>query len=439
MNPRFRTILALALPIIGGMTSQNILNLVDTAMVGQLGSVPLAAAGAGSFAVFMSVAFIQGLGAGVQAISARRLGEGRDAVAAMSLNGGLLLSLLAGIPLALLLFWLAPVFLPLIKDDAELLGQMIPYYRIRVLAMASIGCNFAFRGFWNGTNRSKLYLNTLLVVHGSNLLLNWVLIFGKLGFPAMGLEGAALASAVATCLGTATYVFLGLRHARSQGFLDRIPSMEELLQLSRLSIPAGIQQSFLAAGFVALFWIVGRIGATEMAAANVIMNVNLVGILPALGLGIAAGSLAGQAIGRGDPEDAERWGWDVVKTGLGAVTVVSIPVVLFPGEIISFFVSDPATIEAGLLPMRIAGCILLTEPFLMILLYALMGVGANRTTMKASILVQWGIGLPLSYLLGPKLGFGLAGVWIGQGIYRIALSCVFAVIWKRRRWAEIKL
>ena len=109
---RLRTILNLALPIIGGMVSQNVLNLVDTAMVGALGPAALAAVGVAGFARFMAAATIMGLASGVQAMTARRLGEGRASECAVPLNGGLLLALAIGAPLAAVLFVLAPDLFP---------------------------------------------------------------------------------------------------------------------------------------------------------------------------------------------------------------------------------------------------------------------------------------------------------------------------------------
>lgn len=169
---RRQTILTLAWPIIGAMLSQNIVNLVDTAMVGNLPNPnpALAATGMGGFLSFMSSAFITGLAAGVQAMSARRLGEGRgggDGVAAEwgvgvgggagdAVGGGALLVCAVGV-------W------KFMQDDPEVLAQGVPYYRMRLLGMVVFGCNFAFRGYWNGTNYSKFYMRTLFIMHGCNV------------------------------------------------------------------------------------------------------------------------------------------------------------------------------------------------------------------------------------------------------------------------------
>ena len=107
---RLRTIVSIGLPIVGGIVSQNVLNLVDTAMVGVLGDVSLAAVGLGSFINFMSVAFVQGLSTGVQAISARRKGQGRYSETAVSLNGALLVAIWVGVPLSIVLFFMKSLF-----------------------------------------------------------------------------------------------------------------------------------------------------------------------------------------------------------------------------------------------------------------------------------------------------------------------------------------
>ena len=423
----------------GGMASQNILNIVDTAMVGSLGSISLAATGLGAFMVFLSTAFVQGFGSGVQAIVARRFGEKMFGRLALPLNGGLVIAVSCGIFLTALYWFVAPILLPLINDDPEILSELIPYYRYRILGAVAIGCNYSFRGFWNGTNRPSIYLQTLVIMHLTNIVLNYLLIFGKLGAPQLGSSGAALASCIATYTGLLVYCVQALRLARGEGFISAWPSRKLLVSLIRLSTPAGIQITFLAAGFVTLFWIVGLIGPTELAALNIIMNVNLVGILPSMGLGFAAGALVGQALGEHDPDDAYRWAWDVVKVGLILVMVIAMPLIFAPKLIFSLFISEPEVIDVGTLPLQMAGCILLIEALSLILMNSLMGAGANRMSMKISIFSQWCLGLPLAFLLGPTLGYGLVGVWVAQGIYRVVLCILYVSAWRSGKWRSIEL
>ncbi len=432
---RRRTILTLGMPVVGAMISQNVLNLVDTAMVGSLGDAALAAVGTGAFAHFMAIAFIMGLSTGVQAMVARRRGEGREDFAA-PLNGALALCLIA-FPVSLALAALAPSLFPLLNPDPEVAAAGSPYLQVRVLGMAGVGMNFAFRGYWNAVQRPSLYLRTLLVMHGCNLFLNWVFIFGHLGAPALGAMGAGLGSAIATYVGTLTYILLAVRHA--PGFARIRPRREELATLLRLSVPTGLQQLSFSGGFLVLFWILGQVGTRETAAANVVVNLMLVVILPGLAFGIAGASLVGQALGRGDPDDARRWGWDVVQVGV--VTLVGLGLILLAleGPILGLFLHDPETLELARGPLRLFALTVGLDAVGLVLQSVLLGAGASGVVMRTSIATQWGLFLPAAYLLGPVLGLGLFAIWGAQVSYRIVQAGIYTVLWQGGGWTRIRV
>ena len=434
---RIRTILALALPIIGGMASQNVLNLVDTAMVGYLGAPSLAAVGLGSFANFMAVAFIMGLSAGVQAIAARRLGEGRRDQTASGLNAGLLIALLVAIPWSLTLIAFADRVFPFLVDDPEVVSIGVPYLQVRLAGMVAIAMNFAFRGFWNGIGQSRRYLQTLVIMHSCNIILNWVLIFGHFGLPALGAAGAGLGTTISTYLGTVIYITLAVRHARGTGFLRGIADRKTMVSMLKLSIPAGLQSFFFATGMTALFWIIGRIGTDELAASNVLVQLLLVAILPGVGFGLAAASLVGQALGRGEKEDAVTWGWDVSRLAMLVVGVGALVGVIAPDLLLGFFLHEEHTIELARFPLRLLGATMVLETLGSVLMNALLGAGASRTVMMVSISLQWGLFLPIAFLIGPVLGYGMAAVWALQVGYRCLQGVIFALIWRSRRWINV--
>lgn len=421
------------------MVSQNVLNLVDTAMVGTLGDASLAAVGIGSFANFVSVAFITGMSTGVQAMAARRKGEGRDDETAVPLNGGLVLAGVLGLLLGSLLWWAAPDLFPYLVDDPDVVDVGVPYLQVRLLAMVGVGMNFAFRGYWNGISRSRLYLSTIVVMHVVNIVGNWIFIYGNLGAPEMGAVGAGLASTVSVYVGTAVYLGLGLRHALGAGFLRRLPDLETVRTMLRLAVPAGISQELLAAGYLTFFWIIGQVGTAELAAGNVLQTVTMVAILPGLGFGLGAASLVGQALGRKDPIDAKRWGWDVVKVGALVMGALGLPMLVVPDLVLGVFLHDPETLALARLPLRITGATIALDAVGLVLLNALFGAGAARSVMLVSVACQWLLGLPLAYLLGPVLGFGLVWVWMAQLLYRGVQAVSFAVIWQRGAWARIEV
>src|SRR5690606_9811047 len=116
---------------------------------------------------------------------------------------------------------------------ASVVREGVPYLQARLVAMVAMAVNFSFRGYWNATDRPWLYMRTLIVMHVVNIALNWVLIYGNLGAPALGATGAGIASAIAVFVGSGTYFLLGWRHARPEGFLASLPSGDTLRAISR--------------------------------------------------------------------------------------------------------------------------------------------------------------------------------------------------------------
>ena len=439
MSTRTREILHLSLPIIGGMTSQNVLNLVDTWLVGGLGAAALAACGLASFLNFMAVAAITGLSTAVQAMAARRVGEGRLGETAVPLNGGLLLSVAVGVPLSLLLILLTPWFFPRLVEDPAVAEAGVPYLQWRLVAVALVGMNFSFRGYWSAVKLTRLYLYTLLWMHALNIVFSWTLIYGHFGFPALGTAGAGIGTTLAIAVGTATYFWHAGRHARGHGFLHGLPSREQIRGLLRLGLPTCVQQLLFSGGFTMLFWIVGQIGTAELAVANVLVNLTLLAVLPGIGFGIAATTLVSQALGRKDPADAHRWAWDVYKVAAVVFAALAVPMVLVPGPILEVFLRDPALVALGRLPLQLVGIGILIDGLGLVMMHALLGAGATGLVMKVSVAFQWLLFLPAAYLLGPTLGLGLTAVWLGMTVYRALQSGVFVAAWQRRQWASIRL
>jgi len=436
---RRQQVWSIALPIMGGMMSQNVLNLVDIGMVGRLGDSALAATGIGGFSNYLAISFIIGLAAGVQALAARRLGEGRDAETAIPLNGGLILSLIIGIPACAALILATPSAFGLLTDDPAVRELGIPYLQVRILSMVAVGMNFSFRGYWSAIHLTGVYLRTLLIMHAINIFLHWVLIFGNLGAPALGVFGAGLSTTISLYIGTMLYFYFALRHARDKGFLHRVPSRQTLWKQFQLSLPSSLQQLFFSAGVVGLLWIVSRIGTAEIAALNVLMTFHITAILPAFGIALAAMTLVGNALGRGNIDDAATWGWNCAALTFVYGIVLSLAVIPLAEPILGVFLTNPETRRLAFLPMVLWALMIGFDTAGMVLMNALIGAGDTRRSMWISVIWQWVIFLPLAFLVGPILGFGLLGVWAINGIYRVgqAITCVNQ--WRGRKWVGIQI
>jgi putative MATE family efflux protein len=434
---RRHRILGLALPIIGGMVSQNLLNIVDTAMVGFLGDSALAAVGIGGFVAFMCQALILGISTGVQSTAARKKGEGREDRAAAMLNTALLLVLVVAPLFSIVLIQLVGTVFPYINSDAAVIEQGMPYLEWRLGAIVFVGINFAFRGYWNALDMSRVFMTTLVLMHACNIVLNYILIFGKFGAPAYGVTGAGIASAISMAIGSAIYLALGFRYIAKDAFLRRLATREETSTLIRISLPAGLQQLFFSSGMVVMFWIVGKIGTPEVAALNVLITVLLFAILPGLAMGLACATLVGQALGKGDPDDAYQWAWDVSKVTVVLMTVLGMPMWLVPDLISSMFIHDAETRELARWPMRLVGLTMPIEAMTFTFMHGLLGAGDARRVMYVSVGTQWLLFLPLAYVVGPVLGFGLFGVWLLQGTTRSLSAYLFVMMWRRRHWQRI--
>ncbi len=433
-SPRARTIARLALPIIGGMASQAVLNIVDAAMVGTLGDAALAAVGVGSTVTFAALALVMGLSAAVQASSSRRVGEGRREEATVPLNAALLVAVGAAVGLTPLWVWVAPHVLPWLTRDGDVQALATSYVQIRAVSVAAVGMNFAFRGYWNGVGRAGIYMRSLVFMQLVNIALNWLLIFGALGAPRWGTDGAAVATSAASYAGAAYYFQLTWRHARTEGFLASRPAWAEVRRVLRLGWPAGVQIAFMAVGYTVFYGIVGELGTRATAAAHALITIMLAALLPGMGMGLAAATLVGQAMGRGDLGDARRWAWHVAQVAVVGLGLLGLPMVLAPELLLQGFLRDPETLALAVAPLRLFGAAIGLEAVGTVLQQAIAGAGDTRRAMWLSTVIQWGLYLPGAWLLGPKLGGGLLGVWAAAALNYGVRGAVFAASWERGRW-----
>ncbi|QTF91102.1 MATE family efflux transporter [Halomonas sp. BM-2019] len=434
---RRQTILRLALPIIAGMLSQSLINLIDAAMVGSLGEVPLAGVGIGGYAMFLITALVFGLSSGVQAQTARRHGEEAWADRAVPLNAGLLIALATSVPITALCLWQA--LLALINQDPAVNAVAVEYFRWRVVSLVAVAMIFCFRGYWNGIQQTGIYLRIILVMHAINVAASLGLIFGYLGLPAMGAAGAGAGTSLSLFAGLAIWALLSRRHAVGSGFLAGVPRPLTFVTTLRLATPHSFQQLWFAAGYAVLFWILGQIGTASVAVGHVLVNLSLLLILPGVGLGMAAMSLVGQAMGREALGDAHRWGWEVVHLAWLCLAALALPMALFPEAVLGLFLHDPALVALGRLPLQLTALMIVLDAAALVLAQALLGAGANRTVMTTTLGLQWLVFLPLAWWVGVGLEQGLLGIWWVQLAYRCLNSAWFAVIWQRRRWQQLEV
>ncbi len=422
----------------GGMVSNVLLGLIDTAMVSTLGNAALGAVGLSSFAAFIYLGLFYGFSIAVQATVSRRWGEGHADACGPYLSGALLLILISAPVLSTLLYFLAPYLFPLVNGDPEVISIGTDYIRWLILQAVFVGFIAANTGFWNGIGLSRIYVPSLVTMHISNVVFNYLFIFGNFGAPEMGAEGAGFATALASVVGSALFLYLGIRYGKPFGYLRRLPQISETVNILRLAIPAGFQQLLDTLALTITYSIVGMVGTMELACYSVLINfINLVG-LPAWGLGTAGATLVGQALGRKNIPEATAWAWDVIKIGVVGMFILGIPFWLIPDEVLSIWIRDDTTRELAIWPTRILGLMISINGIGYMLATMLNGAGDVKKVTWVNLVTQWGLLVPGAYLLGPYLGFGLIGIWcVHQFGYRAGHVLIFTYFWRRGGWSRI--
>jgi multidrug resistance protein, MATE family len=324
-----------------------------------------------------------------------------------------------------------------------------PYFWILMAGSLGPLLGIAASNFFTGRGQTLVTMTAHVAANGVNIALDYALIFGRWGFPEMGIRGAAIATVAAGCL---TPAILGaliaaprmrreystLRCFRWDGAL-----MKRLL---RFGTPSSVQMVLDLASFTLFVLLTGRIGPLALAASNIALSVNLVSFMPMIGMGIAAATLVGQYQGRGEPETAERCAWSALALGLVYVGSVVATFLLFPRFWIGLFADrgpDAVPMEAVfetarrlLVFVSIWG---FADAAVIILAGALRGAGDTRFVMFFSVALAWGFfGLGTWLILG-VFRAGLFAAWTCTAVYIVLLGTGFFIRFRSGRWKAIDL
>lgn len=437
-----RGVIRLAYPVALGMLSITLLSVVDTAMLGRLGATSLAASGIASVGYFAVIFSLSGIGIGVQTLTSRRFGEGNYTRCGEVLNAGLFLGLIGGVPFVLASGHLAAILSPILSKDPQVSAFGSTYLQYRFLGAAFFFLNQVYRGFFNGVGDTKQQMISAILVTATNIVLDYLLIFGRAGFPKLGIAGAAIASSLATGIGTAYFVWMSLSsryraHFRPYYQIER--ARPWLRPIFSLSLPV-IGQRFLSNGsFFVFFSIVSRIGTLELAASNVIRSVLGLSIMPAFGIAVAAATLVGQNLGAKKPDSAERFAWEAAKLTAYLMGGIGLLFVAFPQWIFRIYTNDPAIIGLGRLPLILLGATQALGGAGIVLGQALQGAGNTRFVMLGEFIVCTFFYLPTAYFLGLHLKLGIVGAWLGELTYWVALALVMSWKFRQGTWKAIRV
>lgn len=421
------------------MLSQSLMSLVDAALVGPIGKNALAVIGAGSSAMLVALALIAGVSSGVQAQVARRIGEGQHQQCAMPVNHGILIAFIFALPLSILLVIEAPLIIKAYTSDITISTAAITYFQIRVMSLTAAVMNLSFRGYWNAIFKPHGFLKILLISHILNAVTSYLLIYGKLGLPALGTNGAA----VGTCLSMYLCTLLNIRSlrktAKGHGLFTLWQNKKAFMRLINLALPDSIQQTLFAVGIMLLYVVIAQLGTADMAISHVLTTLSLLLILPGVGIGISTTTLVSQSLGANEPNGAWQWGKDALLVTTILLSLLGLPFILEPAFFLSLFLHEPTLVAAGQLPLQLLTIGIILDTGALVLPQALLGSGANKTVLYVRFFFQWVVLLPCCWLVGPVMGLGLSSILLVQIGQRLLSSLSFIYIWHRRKWATVSI
>jgi len=436
---RMKTIGKLALPIGIGQSATLIMALIDLAMVGGLGEDAVAAVGVAGFCSTLVFAFMYGLGPAVQGYVARMRGEGTHDDICVPLNASMLISFVVGAVLTVLCYVSTPFFFSLISSDPKVTAIGVPFLQIMYLGIIAVGMRSGFGGFWAGVERPAVSMTVVLLMCVLNIFLNYVLIYGHFGAPALGATGAAIATVISLYVGAAIFMVITWRGYRKLNFMRLRNGAPMIGRVFKVGMPATMQEFFFSAGYIVYFWIIGIVGTQELAAANVLVRATMILMLLAISVGSASATLVSKSVGEGDVEAAERWGWDCGKLGVIGITLMGLPLVFAPEAVLSVFLTDPETIKMAIVPTQLVGATTGIGSLIYIFAYTLVSLGDGNRVFLVSFSTQWLIFLPGVWLIGAYLGYGLLEIFIVQMVYGFMSTFLITSLWAGGRWKTLAI
>ena len=437
-----RELLFLAFPIIVMIGSNTLMNATDTWMVAQLGKKYMAAIMPAGLLNHVLVSFFIGILSCVNTFVGQSYGRRELRDCSHYTWQGIHLSML--IALGVMVLWpLTTDIFRLIGHPAELQPLEATYFRIRLWGMGGAVMTVALAAFFYATNRPIVPMIATILANVFNLAGDWVLIFGKLGFPKLGISGAAIATNISAWLCALMMLAVFLSRPFNETYASRRTwgwDWPKARRLFRVGWPAGVSMG-LDIGSWAVFscLILGRFGIDALAAGSATGQILAGSFMPTIALGIALTALVGQWIGRGNVQRAVARHKTALKIGVAYMTFMGVVFVVFRHSLIGIFRGEPEIVALGGKFLIFAAAFQLFDAIAIVTSGALKGAGDTKWPMVAQVLAAWCVFLPLGYVLAFHTRLGVLGGWVAAAVYIWLLGA--ALFWRfySGKWKTIDI
>ena len=436
-----KRIINLATPALIEMSLMTLVGMVDMMMVGRLGPWAIAAVGLSNQPMFVGMSVFMSLNVGATALVARFIGAGKPEDASKVARQALVLASIMGLVLTMAGLAWAENILVWMGAEEDVIRAGSSYLRVVFAGLVFQGAGISLTAALRGAGDTKTPMSTNIVANLVNIVGNWLLINGHLGFPRLEVTGAA----VATFLARLVACVLILRKVMSGSTVIKIslkdsfkPDFSIIRRIFRVGLPAALEQLVMRSGQMVFVRIVSSFGTVVYAAHQVALNIESLTFMPGTGFQTASTALVGQSLGAKDPEKAERFGWQGVRVGLYLALLMSC-VFFFLGKYLAMLYTDDQTVislSSGALKIMAFAQPCLVTNFIL--------VGALRERGYPLGFVHYygwhlGVRVVVAYIFAVIFDMGLYGAWIGMALDVTTRSLLALFRFRTGHWKKIKV
>jgi putative MATE family efflux protein len=414
--------------------------VADMIMVGRLGPAAIAAVGLSNQPMFFTLAVFQALNVGTTALVARFIGAGDNSEANRAAEQSFLVTLLIAVVLSVISYSATPWIIGAMgaEPDAKPLG--IAYLQVVSLGIVFTAVSMCLTSALRGAGNTKTPMKINIMTNIINCVGNYVLIYGKLGLPAYGVAGAAMAttlSRVVACIAFLSVVLSKnseIRLSAVRSYRVRLDLLQKTLQIG---FPSAIEQFILRGGQLTYVRIVAGLGTVVLASHQIGMNILSLSFMPGMAFSIAATTLVGQELGAGRPLVAEKSAAETRRMGM-IVSGTMAAVLFFGGaRIASLYTSDPVVIKQAAMVLRVIGLVQPAQSTQFILAGGLRGAGDTKWPLYSTFIGVWGVRVLMGYIFVTVFHLGLLGAWMGMALDQLIRSSVIYTRFRKGDWKAV--
>ena len=407
----------LAYPVMLGQLGHVLVGFADSIMVGELGPAALAAVSLANSLAFIAFSIGIGFTFAITPLIAEAHTSNNVSRGKSYFQHGILMSLILSLVLCVVLFLMKPLMYKM-DQPAEVVEYASPYFDIIIYSMIPMLIFQAYKQFSDGMSQTKYPMRAAILANVINVILNYLLIYGKFGFPKMELIGAGLGTLISRVLMLAFIMYIVHTKDVFAVFVDRIRfsnfKKRFVIKVFNVGYPSALQMFFEVGMFAGGILLTGMIGTTAQAANQISLNLATMTYMIAVGLSVTATIRVGNQKGLKDFVSLKRIAMSVLLLMFIIDVFLAAGFIILKDVLPMLYIDDMEVIEAAASLLIIAGLFQISDGIHVVFLGALRGLQDVQVPMWITFIAFWIIGLPISYYLGLKTSLGALGVWIGM-------------------------